>query len=140
MQSVHPGPPTSKGLRIFMGILLLILAVSAFEGGYYALSGAKGVPLDWLNGSPFHSYFIPGLFLLVIIGGGSLVTAILVFAGHKRSFLWSVVLCMVVFIWLIVQFSIIGFKSLMQPATALLVLLILLLSVVCKNRQLSARR
>ncbi|MDY0344249.1 MAG: hypothetical protein RBR28_11800 [Lentimicrobium sp.] len=140
LQPVQSNLPSSKGLRIVWGILLAIVALNAFGGGYYALSGAKGIPVEWLDGSPFHSYFIPGLFLLIVIGGGSMVTAVLVFIGHKKAFLWSLVLCLIVFSWLIIQVSIIGLVSFMQPATALAVLLILLLSVVYKNRLLSAKQ
>ncbi|HAH59232.1 MAG: hypothetical protein KUL83_00625 [Lentimicrobium sp.] len=138
LKPVQPSHPSSKGIRVAWGILLVILALNAFGGGYYALAGAEGVPVEWLHGSPFHSYFIPGLFLMTIIGGGSLITAILVFAGHKKAFLWNLVLCLVIFAWLIVQVSIIGLVSFMQPATALAVMLILLLSLVYKNRVLSA--
>ena len=32
--------------------------------------------MSWLDGSPFHSFFIPSLFLFVVIGGGMLVATI----------------------------------------------------------------
>ena len=134
------GAAPSKTLRIFWGSLLVLLALNAFGGGLYALLGASGIPVEWLRGSPFHSYFIPGLFLFVVIGGGALTAAILVFTGHKKAFLWSVVICLIVFAWLIVQVAIIGLVSFMQLLTFLVVLLIALLSVVYKNRLLSGKR
>ena len=33
------------------------------------MAGAENVPVEWLQGSPFHSYFIPGLFLFLTVGG-----------------------------------------------------------------------
>lgn len=134
------GAAPLKSLRIFWGLLLLLFALNAFGGGLYALSGANGIPVEWLRGSPFHSYFIPGLFLFVVIGGGALCTAILIFIGHKKAFLWSVVICLIVFAWLIVQVAIIGLVSFMQLLTFLIVLLIALLSVVYNNRLLYGKR
>jgi len=55
---------------LFEGLLAFV-ALNAFAGGYYGLSGAKGIPREWLTGRPFASYFIPGLFLLVVIGGAA---------------------------------------------------------------------
>jgi hypothetical protein len=43
------------------------------------MAGAENVPIEWLEGSPFRNYFLPGLFLFVAIGCLSLVTAITVF-------------------------------------------------------------
>jgi hypothetical protein len=35
-------------IRYLLGALLTFGAINAFAGGYYGLSGAKGVPLEWL--------------------------------------------------------------------------------------------
>ncbi len=40
-------------MRYALGALLAFAALNAFGGGYYAMSGAKDVPIDWLKGSPF---------------------------------------------------------------------------------------
>ena len=47
-----------KIIRYSLGILLLIVAVNAFGGGYYGMAGAKDVPIEWLKGSPFRNYFV----------------------------------------------------------------------------------
>ncbi len=36
--------------RRALGALLVFAAVNAFGGGYYGLSGAPGVPVEWLAG------------------------------------------------------------------------------------------
>ena len=36
-----------------LGILLLIVALNAFAGGYYGITGDEGVLLELLEGSPF---------------------------------------------------------------------------------------
>lgn len=61
-----------KLIRLVLEIMLLLIALNALGGGYYGMAGAKDVPLVWLEGSPFTSYFIPSLILFVCIGGLSL--------------------------------------------------------------------
>ena len=71
-----------------LGILLLFLALNAFGGGYYGMAGAKDVPVEWLEGSPFNNYFLPALILFVIVGGSSLTASLLVFRKHKK--VWTI--------------------------------------------------
>ena len=115
-------------IRFSLGILLAILALNAFEGGYYAMAGAKDVPIDLLARSPLKNYFIPGLFLFVIIGGSALYASIAVFRrlpGVKKAAFASAVIVM---LWLAIQVAIIGYLSWMQPVTAGVALIILLLT------------
>jgi hypothetical protein len=112
-------------VRITLGLMLSVLALNAFGGGYYAMAGAEGVPLEWLEGSPFRSYFLPGLFLLGVIGGLSTVAAIAVFGKWRGGRLLSLLTGIVVVIWLLTQVTIIGYVSWMQPTTFALAILIL---------------
>jgi len=73
----------AMAIRYSLGALLVFGAVNAFGGGYYGLSGAKGVPTEWLNGSPFPDYFVPSLILLVVVGGSFIVAAMAVFTGLR---------------------------------------------------------
>ncbi|MDD4178408.1 MAG: hypothetical protein PHY58_15145, partial [Bacteroidales bacterium] len=114
-------------IRIALGLLLVFLALNAFGGGYYAMAGAEGVPLEWLEGSPFTSYFIPGMFLFGAIGGLSTIAAIAVFGRWRVGRLLSLLTAMVVIIWLLVQIIIIGYVSWMQPTTFALAIVILIL-------------
>ena len=74
----HPTP-----VRYSLGGLLAFGALNALGGGYYGLTGAVGVPTEWLEGSPFADYFVPSLILLVVVGGAFIVAAIAVFAGLR---------------------------------------------------------
>ncbi len=119
---------TSKIIRYTLGTLLVFLALNAFGGGYYGISGAEGVPLELLEGSPFESYFIPSLILIFVVGGSALFASIAVFAGSKFARTASFANAIIVFGWLSVQVVIIGYISWMQPTTALLALVILVLT------------
>lgn len=123
MLESHP-----RFIRYALGGLLAFGALNAFAGGYYGLSGAKGVPLEWLEGSPFTSYFIPSLILFVALGGSFLLAAIAVFAGIRRARLAAFIVDAILFIWLGVEVAMIGYVSWMQPATAACGAAILLLA------------
>jgi hypothetical protein len=45
----------------------------------------RGVPSEWLAGSPFHSYTIPSLVLLLAVGGGMFVADGLLVTDHRLA-------------------------------------------------------
>ena len=115
-------------VRYSLGSLLAFGAVNAFGGGYYGLSGAKDVPKEWLEGSPFLDYFVPSLILLVVVGGSFVVAAMAVFIGLRIARLAALTAGIVVLGWLAVQLSMIGYVSWMQPTTAIAGVLVLVLA------------
>jgi hypothetical protein len=117
-------------IRRIIGTLLGIIALNAFGGGIYGMMGAEGIPVVWLRGSPFTSYFIPSLVLFVVVGGLSLAAVIAVFAHWRHAHRIVTATVAVIFIWLAVQISIIGYVSWMQPAVAITAFIILVLGVI----------
>ena len=115
-------------IRSVLGPLLAVGAVNAFAGGYYGLSGAEGVPTEWLEGSPFSDYYVPSLFLFVVVGGSLLFAAIAVFARPHIAGISAAVAGLVVLGWIVVQVAVIGYVSWMQPTTFVAGLLILVLA------------
>jgi len=115
-------------IRIVLGVLLAFVALNAFGGGYYGMSGSENIPLEWLEGSPFSSYFIPGLILFMVIGGLFLFASVAMFARFRIARPASFIAVLAVFIWLAVQVAIIGYISWMQPVTAAVALVILFLT------------
>jgi hypothetical protein len=112
------GERRSSVIRYVLGSLLAFGAVNAAGGGYYGLSGAQGVPVEWLKGSPLRDYFIPGLVLLVVVGGSFLAGAIAAFTNSRLARVAGLGAGAVVLVWISVQLSIIGYVSWMQPVTA----------------------
>lgn len=117
-------PHMSNTSRYTVGILLLIVAVNALAGGYYGMAGAKNVPLEWLQGSPFTNYFIPALFLFVVLGGTTLAASIAVFKKINQARSAALFAAILMMLWIIIQVSIIGYVSWMQPAIAVTALVI----------------
>jgi hypothetical protein len=104
-----------KATKIVLIVLQFIVMANAFGGGVYGMAGAPGVPTSWLDGSTFHSYFVPGLFLFAVVGGGMAIASV---AWLRRSVLapWiSLAMGVVVMLWIVVQVAIIGWTSPLQP-------------------------
>jgi hypothetical protein len=106
-------------LRYILGALLTFATLNAFAGGYYGLAGAKGVPREWLRGSPFPDYFVPSLILVVVVGGSLLLATVAVFARWRQDRLFAIAAAAIAFGWLAIEVAIIGYVSWMQPATAI---------------------
>ena len=120
----------SKRVRYTLGFLLSFVALNAFGGGYYGMAGAKNIPLEWLDGTPFSTYFIPSLFLFLVIGGTSLFAAIAVFKKHPRGTKIAFFAAAIIIVWLVVQLIMIGYVSWMQPVTASIALVIILITLL----------
>lgn len=122
-------------VRYTVGALLAFGALNAFGGGYYGLTGAKEIPKEWLEGSPFTDYFIPSLVLFFVVGGSFLVTAVAVFARWRSARLLTLATGAIVLGWIGIQVAIIGYVSWMQPATAIVAAVILALSSLLGDRR-----
>jgi len=117
-----------KLIRYTLSFLLALLALNAFGGGYYGMTGAENIPVEWLKGSPFQNYIVPSLILFVCVGGSALIAAIAVFRKHRRARKAAFICGVITLLWLAVQVAIIGYVSWMQPTTAAVALIILLLT------------
>jgi len=116
-------------------VLLAFLALNACGGGVYGLCGARNVPLAWLRGSPFTSYLVPSLILLVVVGGALSTAAVAVFAGWRQDRTLATAGGAILLGWIAAQVAIIGYVSWLQPAVAIAGLVTLVLA-----RRLPARR
>jgi hypothetical protein len=76
---------SSSSVRIVLLTLTSFLSLTAIAGGIGLITGAVPPPLEMLNGSPFSDYTIPGLALLILVGGLAGTSAILLMKNHSRS-------------------------------------------------------
>lgn len=97
------------GLHVFVG-------VGAIGGGIAALldptGSAIGIDLSLLDSSPFSSFLIPGLFLLVVLGFGSIASGI-IFKRYsdRRGGLTSLAASIVLIAWILIQAVILGVNN-----------------------------
>jgi len=104
----------SEGMvRLARATLLVLLwfgAVSALAGAALgvAFNGA-GVPLEYLEGTPFTSFVIPALILGVVVGGTQGLAAVLVQRWHARRWLAASIAGFGMIIWIVVELAITGY-------------------------------
>ena len=111
----------------------LVLALNAFAGAVYAFGGAKGVKREWLDGTPFNDYVIPGAILLVVVGGSLTAAAVALLRRVPTAWELSVAAGLVVIGWIVVETLMIGLVSWMQPTTVAIALLITGLAIRLKS-------
>ena len=111
-----------------LAIVSGFVGVSAIGGGIYGMLGAKGTPLELLEGSIFSNYFIPSLILFLVIGGFSLLTMIMSLKGKKHARRIANLTGVIILIWIVFQLNIIGYVSWLQPFIAIAGISILILS------------
>lgn len=104
---------------VILGTLQAFTALGAIPAGLAYLldtSGARmGVTPELLANSPFKSFLIPGLFLLLVNGIGNAVGAYLSFTRNKEAGYAGIILGGILCLWIIIQVIWITLSSFMQP-------------------------
>jgi hypothetical protein len=98
-----------------LGVLDAAVGVSAIGGASYALSGAKEWPIEWLDGTPFRSYRIPGLILGGIHAPLDIAAGVALVRGSRNATPLALASSAVQVGWIVVQWRIIGRRSVLQP-------------------------
>ena len=82
-----------KIVRIALVVIETFVGLGAIAGGIALLTGvfAQGIPVAWLQGTPFSDYTVPGLALAILVGGGMLLAAATVFILREWAVLVSAV-------------------------------------------------
>jgi hypothetical protein len=95
--------------------LEIVLSLGALAGGLALMIGPRGeiipLPVASLVGSPFDSYFVPGLILFGVLGIGPIVAAALAWIRHPLAPLAALITGIGLLIWLAVEIAIIGFAT-----------------------------
>lgn len=140
---------SKKPITVYiLTFFVFFLAISGLIGGFSLVISSDGalsqMPLSMLEGSPFTSYLIPGLILLIILGiFPSLVTIGLIwkynwkifnflniYKDHHWSWICSVYSGIVLIIWIDFQIMFIGYGHYIQFIYALLGVIIVILSLI----------
>ena len=96
-------------------VLEVLLSIGALGGGLVLMIAPRGeimpLPLSALGGSPFETYFIPGVILFGVLGLGPLVAARLVWLRHPLASTAAFVVGAGLLIWVAVEVAIIGYSN-----------------------------
>ncbi len=110
--------PLRARRRLALAAIEGVVAANALGGMAYALGGAPAVPAEWLDGTPFDSYLLPGLYLGVAVGGGCLAAAYATVRHPSRARVAALGSSAVMASWIGAQVAMIGYRSPLQPLVA----------------------
>jgi hypothetical protein len=114
MQADRTRQPLSRVAKAALA-LELILSIGALGGGLGLMLAPRGeimpLPLSALAGSPFDTYFVPGLILFGVLGLGPLVAARLVWLRHPLAPAAAFVVGAALITWVGVEVAIIGYSN-----------------------------
>jgi hypothetical protein len=90
-----------------------LVGVGALYGGVGLLVDAEslGAEQSWLDGSPFPDYRVPGVVLLVVIGGGMLATALAALRRSRFAGLAALAMGLMLLVWGLVETLTIGYQG-----------------------------
>jgi hypothetical protein len=114
MQLDRTRQPLSRVAKSALG-LEVFLSIGALGGGLVLMIAPRGeimpLPLAALAGSPFDTYFVPGLILFGVLGLGPLVAARLSWVRHPLAPTAALVVGAGLLIWVAVEVAIIGYSN-----------------------------
>jgi hypothetical protein len=117
MTTTMPATRSRNGTRIALVLLELLIGLNAVWGGVMLMTDSWKLGHDWLDNTPFDSWFLPGLALLLVIGGSQLAAAATLLARRPYAREASIVAGQVLIGWIIVQLAWLQvFHPVMQPA------------------------
>ena len=103
--------PFPRASRRLITTLDGIVGINALGGMAYALGGAKAVPTEWLERSPFTSYRVPGLYLGTVVGGTCMLAAGAAARDDRRARTVALVSSAVLLSWIAAQLTVIGYLA-----------------------------
>ena len=100
-------PRKNKGLVAGLGVLQVLIGLGAVGGGLALIlepSGSSiGIPLEVLKSSPFSTFLVPGIVLLIVNGFGSLVGAAASFTRYWCAGEIAIALGLFLAAWIMLQ-------------------------------------
>jgi len=106
------GPLTLWG-RVLL-LLLLFNGLGGVLGGIGVMKSIMPFPEVWLEGTPFRSYFLPGLILCIVVGGSHLAAAFALLSRRTMAKLASLIAGIILTGWMIGELKLIGFQAPIQ--------------------------
>lgn len=128
-------------IKVVCILLLLLNGIGAFYGGLLLIidpSGSKlGLPLSFLENSPFHNYLIPGIVLLIANGVFSFITLGIVLFKSAYSQWFLIIQGLLLTGWIVFQ---IFFLRMFYPPLHATFLIIGIVLLVCGSIQKKCHR
>jgi len=107
---VFAGTPLLRMCGVTLFVASVFVALTAAGGGITLAAGVDKFPADWLIGTPFSSYLIPGLILAIVVGGSAVVAAVATLRRSDAGALTSMLAGAILLGWLV------GERLILPPA------------------------
>lgn len=107
MSSVQTAPRPARALRIGLFIVAWFNLLSALLGMVgLTIGGGLGIPVEWLEGSIFRSYFWPGMILGIVVGGVQALALIAQYGRYRLTWGMHAAAGLIMMIWIFVEIAI----------------------------------
>lgn len=133
----HPFPPLTAAERALVGLEVFLAGGALVGGGGMLLDTSgrgQGFPPDLLQGTPFSSYLIPGIVLLLVNGLLPSMVAVLTIRRRRGAHSGHIVVALALAGWLVGETFLIGLASWMQPFFFAYALVVAALAVLVRRR------
>ena len=99
--------PVSSRIRIALSTVAWVNLLSALVGMVgLTVGGGLGIPLEWIAGSVFTSYFWPGIILGVIVGGMQALALVAQYGRFALAWGLHAAAGLIMMIWIFVEIAI----------------------------------
>lgn len=119
----------SKFMVYFLGALQTFIGLTAIAGGLKLVTNPNGIPdfpIEWLSNSPFTSYLVPGLVLLIVIGFGNVFAGTVTFLRKKYFGSFAALLGIFLILFMAIEVLFIGLRNFLQPLYFILGVIVLI--------------
>jgi hypothetical protein len=135
MVTTTPTPVSERWRWVTAGLEILI-AASAGYGGIGLIAGnAIGMPADWLDGTGFTSWVLPGVLLLLVVGAPMAVAAALELRRSPWAAVASANAGAAQVGWIAGELLVMQRYNVLQPVMMLLGLLVLLIAIAVRRHE-----
>jgi hypothetical protein len=95
--------------------LMLLQGLSGVAGGIGLLTDPTGaslsIPHQWLDGSPFSDYTVPGVILLVVLGALPLLVSWGMWMYRRWAWYGSIGVGIALIVWIVVEIMVVGYQA-----------------------------
>lgn len=106
----------------------LLIAANAIYGGLGLIGSGMGMPLEWLQGTPFDSWVLPGVALLVVIAAPMTIAAAAEITRATWAYRMSLAAGALQIGWIVAQVLVLRRYFFLQPVLFVLGALVILLA------------